>query len=344
MGVDGYMLCRYLVEEICFSIDRIVPCGSRFWDNGQTGQKFFLNPLNEDFNVDKYFELTDKYIKQYNNASLGNSTIPEFCINCIHYEPFIDDNNKNNRKFKKINIFNQTRCNCACIYCCLCERGNLDLQKKLNQFKSYDIKPMLKKLDENNLVDSGTKISIFGGECTLYPKELDYVIKWGMSHSCSFEIMTNGIIFNKSIEKLLKNGSVMLQISIDSGTRNTFNRIKRVNKFDTVCKNIEKYSKASSRKTMKEGLIVLKYIIIPDINDNIGELKSFFQLAEKYNINRVLLSFDRYWVQENIEKNISRQIKELIKYFIYAKEFDKLKRNIDYSEVSHEWLNRVLQH
>ncbi len=342
-------ICKYLQEEIQLIDNRIVPCGSRFWDGYNTADKFFIKPDADlkEIDFDYYFKKQQEYIEMYKNGRL-----PEFCENCTIYEQEpesisphshsqIDNNEKNNKTFKKIHINHKTICSARCIYCCLAEEGDLKKFEEINKQKTYDIKPILSDIAEKNLIDENTQICIFGGECTEYPDDLEYIINIGLKYNCSFLIASNGIIYNKNIENLLKTGKIELRFSLDSGSKEIYEKIKRVKAYERVIKNIENYSNAA--KNNDNAYIQMKYIICPNINDNIEELKKFFMLADKYKAQQVILSINRFWLARNKQKAVPKSVHDIIYWYFNNQEFSHIVRNTDSDELHDDYVERILK-
>ncbi len=336
-------ICKFLDEEIHFASNRIVPCGSSVWDNeGINAEKYFIKPDIEGENTDfqYYFKKRNKYIEMFKNEA--ESGIPEFCKHCEKFVPKeYNANTEHKHKFLKINIYNRSTCNCKCVYCCLANYGDESLFIKNNSEKTYDIKPILSKMDELNIVEDGVEIAIFGGECTTYPEELDYIVNWGEKYNAKFIILSNGIIYNKTFERLAKSGNVEFRFSIDCGTKEKFEEIKRVKVFDQVVNNIEKYCKLS--KSNSNAVIQLRYLLCPSINDDIKYIKDFFELALKLDVDLVILGFERFWIQKNTEKPIPLKIKQIIKYYLDKNNYKNLKRDIDTSDVYDYWYEKLLK-
>ena len=103
-------------------------------------------------------------------------------------------------------------------------------------------------------------------------------------------------------------------MSLDSGTRKTFAQIKGVDCFDKVKNNIRKYS--------KNGRVVLKYIILPNVNDNIDDIKGFLSFAKEIGTDSIEI-VRNYLEHNNMHDNEfdfqnfnwSNQTMKLIKLF-----------------------------
>ena len=117
-------VCKFLLEDISFAPDRIVPCGSGIWDNIANVEKYFLkvDPDIKCVDFKTYFNRRNLYISQYKNHEK-----PFFCQGCEKYLPInVDLIDLDEYKVKKINIYNRTECSCRCIYCCLADFGKIE--------------------------------------------------------------------------------------------------------------------------------------------------------------------------------------------------------------------------
>ena len=338
-------ICKYLSDEIQFVDNRIVPCGSRLWDGfNDNAEKYFIKPDKNLKNVDfdLYFERRNKYIKMYENGEE-----PEFCKGCFIYAPsdeYIGDIESRVKspeyKFKRIHINHKTICSCRCIYCCLADNGDLERFKIMNQQQTYNIMPILEQIEKKNLIDENTQLCIFGGECTEYPEELSQIIDFGLKHNCGFIALSNGIIYSEKIEELLKKGKVELRFSLDSGTKKTYQKVKRVKAYDRVMANIERYSNVA--KTNPHAGILLKYIICPGVNDSIKEVQSFLKTADKFGINKAILSINRFWLIKNSKNRVPNAIRQVILYWYKNKDFPNIGRAIDSDELWPWWVDKIL--
>ena len=93
-------------------------------------------------------------------------------------------------------------------------------------------------------------------------------------------------------------------ISLDSGNRNLYKKIKRVDCFDNVINNIKLYSSAEYSKDNT----FLKYIILPEINDNKKDFIQFLDVALDCGIKGIKIDVNGlYCRQKNykIEKKLS---------------------------------------
>ena len=126
-------------------------------------------------------------------------------------------------------------------------------------------------------------------------------------------------------------GSVV--ISLDSGFKNTYFRIKRNDKFDTVLDNIKKYIQASKDN------VIIKYIIVPGYNDNLKEIDKFFELMHSIGVNTVALDLEVQYARKYNNKEVSNHIFILNDYFEYKTKELNIKL-LTYSFLSYVLKNR----
>jgi len=140
------------------------------------------------------------------------------------------------------------------------------------------------------------------GEITIHPYK-ERILDLVQNERTTF--FTNCIIFDERIGLNLKNNSKSaIDLSIDSGTKETWNKVKNINKFDQVIDNIYKYrSYASSGKQIK-----LKYIILPSINDNMDDFILLVKYMEELGISHLFISRD---VNKMYNSNINEKEKLL---------------------------------
>lgn len=189
---------------------------------------------------------------------------PNDCDGCsfLYYDFFCDH--------PKLKCFSITggageHCNCKCIYCdvptlnTVTDFGEYTLMEPLYAFEDY--------ITKDTLIMAG------GAEITISPYKQAYFDFIRKKH-CSAKFLTSGILFSQEIANLLKNDARNnLCVSLDSGTRETYKRVKGVDAFDVIVANLKKYRTFSSN-------ITLKYILIEGINDNENEIDNFFEISK----------------------------------------------------------------
>lgn len=100
---------------------------------------------------------------------------------------------------------------------------------------------------------------------------------------------TNCFIFDEKVAANLKaNPHSVINLSIDSGTKKTWFKVKGVNNFDAITVNLVKYLNSSSRS----GQITLKYIILPGINDNIEDYLYLIEIMKILKVKHLTIARD----------------------------------------------------
>lgn len=127
----------------------------------------------------------------------------------------------------------------------------------------------------------------------------------------NIRINTSGIKYSKSIERGLKQGKISVVISTDAGYRETYEKIKGVKTYDVVMRNISEYAKAANNGK----LLMVKYIVIPGVNDNYREIDKWFEEVIKSGAKGTSVSVEQSWFQKNMN-NYNPDINEKIEYII----------------------------
>jgi pyruvate-formate lyase-activating enzyme len=273
-----------------------------FFNNGmirpccQLQKPFYFNPehqciepmLGEAFSLELphfsfefYQNLKMRSLQQF---SIGNFHNCSGCNNLKQYQKFND-----NEKIKCLDFAFYSTCNLRCIYCPL----NTWYNHPINDF--YDnVVRCIDTLIADKKIDPMANITFSGGEPTLLPGLNDLCQKFrGYSDKITYTFLTNGVIFSEVICELIKEGSpVILLISIDSGTRAGFYRIKGRDHFYDVVSNIKKYKQIGTTEKFR---IILKFIII---EENIDQIPPFIDLCKKLDIHDIF-----YDIDFNTEKN-----------------------------------------
>ena len=283
-----YKSCHLLEYGISFNSSSIrTCCCTKHKGGGELVLKENFDGKN--ICIDELFAKKENYRRLF---KMG--TPPSECEGC----PWIEENNWSiENKINYIHINHWTKCNCNCSYCFSFENKN-----EFNKFKNYQILPTLKTLLKEECVDNGTLVEFAGGECTEL-QEFDKIMDLLSKNHCKFTINSSGIKFNKKIEKNLKNKTLNLVISPDAGTKETYEKIKNVKMFDKVWENIKKYSKAQQNDEHNEfGKLKLKYVIIPDTNDNKYEFSEFIEKCVNINCHNIIIDIEKNWLENNFDK------------------------------------------
>lgn len=182
-------------------------------------------------------------------------------------------------QFKTISI-NSHRylCNCKCVYC--------ELWKHRDRGEGYRILPVLESLSAQGALAPDCLISWGGGEPSIL-KDFEAASLWATGNGYWQKVHTNALRFSPAIAQLLREQQGEINISLDSGSLEIYEKVKGVDGFSTVLKNLGRYvEEAADIQT-----ITLKYIIF-EANNRIPEITRFFDLVTGLGIRRVLYSMD----------------------------------------------------
>jgi pyruvate-formate lyase-activating enzyme len=174
--------------------------------------------------------------------------------------------------------FANTTCNCRCIYCSQRETAF----KQSNQIlDGYDIN----RIVFERFGESVQWVAIGDGEITILPhrKKLLELLKERGVAVC---LMTNALLFDPDISEVLRRRNSQLAVSLDAGTSDTYFKIKGVNAFSKVIANLKRYAEKGACD------IMLKYILLPGMNDNFDDINGFIQIAVDLGAGSICLSQD----------------------------------------------------
>lgn len=270
-----YKSCRFMRNELTTYSTVIFPCcyGT-------------IRPTVK-IDFDDYEKTIDNYLQMCSRVTAEiNSNNCKYCVDCpmLCENYWIEDNS-----IHTIHIIDEGICNLECTYCVRrCKSGKLTDKVHPNHGL------ILKALEKRKLVyKHNLTIDISCDELSVHPN-CDEIIDGLMEYAPYSTIMlfSNATVFSPKIAQMLAaNSNSYLLCSMDSGTRDTFNKIKQRDLFNITVENLKKYARQNVN-------IELKYIILPGINDSIKEAEAFMELCEDINPFSI---------------NISREIESCIK-------------------------------
>ena len=242
--------------------------------------------------------------------AMKKGIIPERCKQC----PILEEKEWQNfdGKIHKITVFNWRHCNAACFYCSV----HSDFYEKIKKSDDYDALPIIEKLIDERRLTADTFVAFMGGEPTML-EEFPLIVKLLLKQNCRLEVLSNGIKYEPVISEMLKAANHnMICISLDCGSRDSYKKIKRVDKFNEVTSTIKQYIKETADKANR---IKVKYIIFPNVNDNKKEIDAFFDFCKEAGVKTVARAVNHV---ESKMSTTSNQVIEasVIKSYKYFKE------------------------
>ena len=294
--MEEYTSCHWLQHGLSFENDHIEMCCLCCHKGG--GRLYIKeNYHGKGVNWDDIFKLKEKFIDENKKGIIDPRC--EGCFNLVSRgwedtKPYIN----------YIHFNHWTHCNSDCIYC----------------YTKWDKKALFKR----NLFKPDGEITFAGGEPTIlneFEELVTFLLKNGAKR---ITVHSSGIKYSKAIEKGIKEGKLSVCLSADSGTRETYNKVKRVNKFDKFWENAKKYSNA--QKNIENKIYVeTKFILIPEINTNKEEIDKWMELTINSGIKSIVIDIENDYCKELREKNekTPKYLVELCNYIIKrAKEFN----------------------
>jgi len=228
---------------------------------------------------------------QMRNEVISESALPESerifsngCAKCVNYQL---SGWKNDSLIHYVNLsMYPAPCQCKCIYCGI---YNSDGGKFSDPAVSESYEKMFDTIEyaqTKGLIVPGATWQISSGEITIHPYK-DRVFSVVKNQAAIF--YTNCFKFDEHIgENLAANPRSAINLSIDSGTPGTWFKIKGFDNFEIITDNLIKYYQCSSRP----GQITLKYIVLPDINDNYEDYKQVIEIMKILRVKHLTLARD----------------------------------------------------
>ena len=254
--------CKFLGSSILISGINIRVCCM----NNVIDPKFFVIPYeNLDDGLSRYKEIWHELTENFKNGIAGK------CAGCLRLSEDFYDNELKIQNVLFTTGFYKDVCTVKCIYCKeinKCNKSKMDL---------YDsIKQIIEKFDDN--LDF---IQFANGEF-LAREDADEILNYLSKLRYKIRLTTNATVYKDSFMRMLHLKKVyFINCSLDCGTKETYVKIKRRDLFTKVVENLYKYSKECP-------LVELKYIMLPDINDNMNDIEGFVNIAKTIKANVII--------------------------------------------------------
>lgn len=290
-----YISCEWIEHGIACMYDGIYNCC--FFPNKVPSP--ISKTKNNKYNFEEFFEIKNKI-----RVLQKEGQILESCINCPNLEK---KNWDNENKIKFMIISSYTKCSSNCIYC----YTHSD-KENFNNKPDIPVLNFIKDCIKKKTIDKNTFVIIGGGEPT-ESKEFDSILDLLQKIAgIRIKIYSSGIKYSKKIENCLKSMNIELVISTDSGDKNLYRQIKGVDAFERVWLNLKKYSLASN----KLSKVIVKYIFIKDVNDNIYSINKFLEKVVESDIKYIKaeLEYNSLYLKYINNKEEMNKIFKLIKH------------------------------
>lgn len=177
-------------------------------------------------------------------------------------------------------------CQSKCSYC--------EVIKMHNNFHDPSVQESYRRVfdtidcaEADGLISPTAEWMISSGEICIHPFK-DRILDLVQDKKAIF--FTNGFLFDERIGYILSsNPNAGINISIDSGTPETWHKIKGVDNFSKVVNNLSQYRSCS----IAHNQIILKYILLHGINDTYEDFSGIISIMHNLNIPLLIISRER---------------------------------------------------
>jgi len=208
------------------------------------------------------------------------------CAKCVKYK--LDDWNGGDGLIHHVNLaMDPSPCQCKCVYCSSLKSDDRKIHDKQRCDECYEkVFGIIELARNNGMIAADAMWHVASNEITIHPfKDRIYELVKGQSVS----FFTNCFIYDESIAaNLAANTLSSICLSIDSGTPETWLKVKGVDNFASVTANLAKYSAS----IMRPGQIQLKYIILPGINDDLEDFRALVDIMKSLKVRRMTIACD----------------------------------------------------
>lgn len=249
------------------------------------------------------FETGFNYNKNHNSISFGNLNVKDFNKRFAEFRkaPFINHDGSGCRRtcplykegyyalepqIRLIGDYNTDHCELTCVYCFLQELG-IDKTIEKSQFHEW-----LSVLLDSNLISDALVLHLCPTEKTV-DLDIERILEICNQHIEAFEtihLFSCCWAYRKGLEPLLEQGVAKSYWSLDAGTEETWEKIKRrKGGFHKVIENVESYCK---HDVFNGASIVPKYSEVKGLNDNEKDFDGFVNLCKHFGVKYCDIQWD----------------------------------------------------
>lgn len=215
-----------------------------------------------------------EYLKQIDRIMTLNQTAKAVCADCDFFKKQLVPSIELDGNIKTFSFNHFTKCNANCIYC-FCSNKEQD--------SAYKTLPIIKRFIEYGLIKSDCLFNWAGGE-PLVCDEFNECFTYLYDNKFKQRVNSSGIEFSEAVLKGLKTNLVDLVISPDSGTSETYLKVKRVDCFDKVWNNIKKYAQYPDN-------LYVKYVLF-SMNSNPEDITKFVEKCVESGVRHIAITVE----------------------------------------------------
>ncbi len=255
--------------------------------------------------IKRFLEMRAQFISEGIFSAIPfKQSISDVCINCPQYQL---RRWKNDELIRMVHLsMTPAPCQSKCIYCEVIhmpEKFNDPIVQE-NYRRAFDA---LDYAEKSGLIAPDARWMISSGEITIHPYK-DKILDIVKNKDATF--FTNGFLFDEKIKHILSsNPRSHINLSIDSGTADTWFKVKGVDNFGKVVENLKQYAGGNVRT----DAITLKYIMLPGINNFPGDYAGIARIMKMLNVSELIISRERrsYELSNEQHAELIRSVGEL---------------------------------
>jgi radical SAM protein with 4Fe4S-binding SPASM domain len=163
-------------------------------------------------------------------------------------------------------------CNLRCI---MCARENPTFPKGIGELSLGAVERLVPWLR------SATYVGIAGNGEPFLHKDLFAILRLVTSHGAIPSVITNATLLSaENVNELVSVGESILLVSLDGGTKETFEAIRRGARFDAVFDGLRRLTRVKKERHSPYPIV---NIIVCLLRQNMGELKRIIDIAAEVN-------------------------------------------------------------
>jgi len=287
-----------------------------------------------DFSLETFFSVRNALIRgledtEISVADYDKHGLPSGDVHPCHGCNRIVDDEENvvtqfsQWKLKNLDIIAPNGCNAKCDYCAIYMVENYPAYAP-DQFPETVVEQqtlgvlvsnadVINYLYSTDIVNSESKVLFSGGEPSTH-RETMLILEGVTQRGIHSTVLTNAIRFSDVIENSLADGNCKVIVNLDSGDKDSYLKIKGVDKFDQVLRNITQYINAYSGQE-GDSFLELRYIIYSK-NNSKCIVDRFIQCVLDLKVRHVCISLN-YFEGDDKLQDLTSDTMDSLGYFIY---------------------------
>ena len=225
-----------------------VCCANRYYEVGRYPEQ----TLEEIWNGEKYKSIR----KEVDSFSFKKGCFAcEYFLNLEKFKLLkisqydVEGDYRNLKYPYKLDLELDNKCNLECIMCSGTFSSSIrkNREKKPAYSSPYNTENFISEITP--FILNAKQINFFGGEpflISIYDKIFDILLK--NKSTAELYIQTNGTVFSNKTEQILNKLNINLSVSIDGGTKQVYEKIRKNASFVTVSENCKKFNTVLTKR------------------------------------------------------------------------------------------------